>query len=72
MSRSAEAYAAALASEPSNEPSFETIGLRPAIVSALLKAFPNVQRPTNAQAEFIPAIMSGSDVLLKDETGTGK
>ncbi|KAI0687761.1 P-loop containing nucleoside triphosphate hydrolase protein [Cytidiella melzeri] len=52
--------------------SFETLGIDQTVVRALGRAFPNVQAPTAAQAQFIPAILRGKDVLLKGETGTGK
>jgi superfamily II DNA/RNA helicase len=55
-----------------SQPTFESAGIRAPIVSALRKAFPDVKYPTPAQNEFIPAILSGKDVLLKDATGTGK
>jgi superfamily II DNA/RNA helicase len=48
------------------------LGIRPAIVAAIEVAFPNIQFPTESQKKFIPAIMEGYDVLLKDDTGTGK
>ncbi|KAI5123775.1 hypothetical protein M0805_000364 [Coniferiporia weirii] len=51
---------------------FRELGIRDPIVAALGKAFPDVQRPTLSQAEFIPAILNGQDVVLHDETGTGK
>jgi len=53
-------------------PSFEALGIRTPIAAAVRAAFPNVSVPTETQSKFIPAIMSGSDVLLKDEPGTGK
>ena len=36
------------------------------------RAFPNLARPTEAQATFIPAILNGKDILLRDSTGSGK
>lgn len=42
------------------------------MVDALEETFPNVKEPTVIQSRFIRAILSGQDVLLKDETGTGK
>ena len=71
MSRHAEATVHS--SPPFISPStFESAGIRAPIASALRLAFPNVKHPTRAQTEFIPAILSGEDVLLKDATGTGK
>ncbi|KAJ3530352.1 hypothetical protein NM688_g7723 [Phlebia brevispora] len=52
--------------------SFEQLGLNRAVVMALQEAFPNVKQPTRMQAEFLPLVISGKDVLLKDRTGTGK
>ena len=76
MSRSAEANAAALAREwpaqPSERTTFSDLGLHPPILAALRAAFPNVEYPTETQERFIPAILSGKDVLLKDATGSGK
>ncbi|KAF7985290.1 hypothetical protein HWV62_6447 [Athelia sp. TMB] len=54
------------------ESTFESVGVRAPIASALREAFPNVRKPTKAQSQFIPAVLSGKDVLLKDGTGTGK
>jgi hypothetical protein len=53
-------------------PSFHALGLKEDVLKALADAFPNVQQPTKTQAEFIPAVLSGKDVLLKDQTGSGK
>ncbi|KAG6841921.1 hypothetical protein C0991_005101 [Blastosporella zonata] len=84
MSRSAETQAAALAqvslqgpgsikaATPKKTVTFEDLGLHPPITASLRTAFPNVTSPTETQAMFIPAILSGKDVLLKDETGSGK
>jgi superfamily II DNA/RNA helicase len=55
-----------------NELSFEALGIRSSLATAVRAAFPNVQRPTEMQAEFIPAVLHGKDVLLTDSTGTGK
>ncbi|KAG6879758.1 hypothetical protein C0992_012078 [Termitomyces sp. T32_za158] len=86
MSRSAETQAETLAkttitshtralpeaTDPTKATTFEQLGLHPPIVASLKAAFSNVKNPTETQAEFIPAILSGKDVLLKDETGSGK
>lgn len=53
-------------------PTFEGLGLHPPIVASLRAAFPNVVRPTEAQSKFIPAVLADKDVLLRDETGSGK
>lgn len=42
------------------------------LIQAIRKIFPHVKNPTQIQAELIPAIHQGSDVLLMDETGSGK
>ncbi|KAM6498394.1 P-loop containing nucleoside triphosphate hydrolase protein [Amanita muscaria] len=55
-----------------NSVSFEELGLHPPIVTALRRAFRNVIHPTESQAQFIPAVLSGKDVLLRDLTGSGK
>ncbi|KAF5384794.1 hypothetical protein D9615_001424 [Tricholomella constricta] len=82
MGRSAEALADSLAqaARPTKAPkpmattkaTFDDLGLHPPIIASLHAAFPNVKSPTETQAKFIPAILSGKDVLLKDETGSGK
>jgi superfamily II DNA/RNA helicase len=76
MSRSAEVHASAVAKQSLTQPSkriaFDDLGLHPPILAALRAAFPNVHYPTDAQAKFIPAILNGKDVLLKDATGSGK
>lgn len=51
---------------------FAQLGIREPIARALVDAFPDVRTPTPTQAKFIPAILAGKDVLLKDATGTGK
>lgn len=40
-------------------PTFEAAGIRAPIASALRKAFPNIKHPTDAQNNFIPAILNG-------------
>ena len=76
MSRSAEAHAVAVAAKQSTQPSkcitFDDLGLYPPIVASLRAAFPNVHYPTAAQIKFIPAVLSGKDILLRDATGSGK
>lgn len=52
--------------------SFPALGLDLPFVKALQKAFPNVQQPTDIQAQLIPEILAGKDVLLRDATGSGK
>ncbi|GJE85733.1 DEAD/DEAH box helicase [Phanerochaete sordida] len=56
----------------SEDQSFQSLGLKPHVLAGLKAAFPNVQQPTAAQAQFIPAILGHKDVLLKDVTGAGK
>ncbi|KAL1670484.1 P-loop containing nucleoside triphosphate hydrolase protein [Schizophyllum commune] len=51
---------------------FEVLGLHKPIVDATHAAFPHVTHPTEMQTRLIPAILSGKDVILKDDTGTGK
>ena len=51
---------------------FRELGVRETLVGAVHSAFPDVGHPTLSQAEFIPAILDGKDILLQDETGTGK
>ncbi|KAF8167792.1 P-loop containing nucleoside triphosphate hydrolase protein [Crassisporium funariophilum] len=86
MSRAAEDYADFLANQkheakPSHllktpslpaRPTFEGLGLAPKFVKSLRIAFPNVEHPTDTQARLIPATLGTQDVLLKDDTGSGK
>ncbi|CAE6487200.1 unnamed protein product, partial [Rhizoctonia solani] len=47
------------------DPSFD-------VIQAVRAVFPHVETPTPIQARLIPAIMRGDDVILMDETGSGK
>ena len=49
---------------------FETLGLSPALLRAL--ADNGYTTPTPIQAEAIPLVLSGQDVLGGAQTGTGK
>lgn len=51
--------------------SFEQLGISKPVCERLDENF-NITKPTNVQCQLIPFILSGSDVLLKDSTGTGK
>ncbi|EFI28664.1 hypothetical protein CC1G_13690 [Coprinopsis cinerea okayama7 len=51
---------------------FEDLGLHPPIVSSLRAAFQNVEYPTDVQSQFIPAVLDGKNVFLRDSTGSGK
>lgn len=55
-----------------NAHTFESLGVDDYVTRGLSHAFPHVQTPTPVQEQFIPAILSGKDVLLQDQTGTGK
>jgi len=46
--------------------------LRKSLVEGLLRAYPEVVAPTAAQTMFIPAILEGKDLLVKDDAGSGK
>ena len=50
--------------------SFTDLGLGDEITRALQKE--NFQHPTRVQADLIPAILSGRDILGQSKTGTGK
>ncbi|OBZ78793.1 DEAD-box ATP-dependent RNA helicase 47, mitochondrial [Grifola frondosa] len=52
--------------------SFEGLGLFRPVIAGLRNAFPSVATPTDTQKRFIPAVLSGNDVMLKDRTGSGK
>ena len=50
--------------------SFDTMGLSPAILKAL--ADKGYETPSPIQAQAIPAVLSGRDVMAAAQTGTGK
>ncbi|HEY9032399.1 MAG TPA: DEAD/DEAH box helicase [Pseudomonadales bacterium] len=50
--------------------SFQQLGLSPALLQAV--AGKGYEKPTPIQTAVIPAILKGSDVLAKAQTGTGK
>src|SRR5438309_731248 len=49
---------------------FKALGLHPALLQAIRKM--NYAEPTPAQAEAIPAILAGRDLIATAQTGTGK
>jgi superfamily II DNA/RNA helicase len=51
-------------------PTFESLGLSPEIVSALVAA--GYQNPTPVQQRAIPAALAGRDLLVSSPTGSGK
>ncbi|KIK70874.1 hypothetical protein GYMLUDRAFT_147826 [Collybiopsis luxurians FD-317 M1] len=55
-----------------SSPTFEDAGLRPALAKAVHAAFPNVNGPTEIQSTLISNVMKGKDIILQDETGSGK
>ncbi|KAF9523605.1 P-loop containing nucleoside triphosphate hydrolase protein [Crepidotus variabilis] len=59
-------------SPPSSSASFKSLGIEASIVAALRRAFPNVKRPTEVQDKLIKELIGGRDILLKDDTGSGK
>ena len=52
--------------------SFEELGVDHYVLKSVRRAFPHVETPTFLQSNFIPAVLEGRDVLIKDNTGTGK
>jgi len=50
--------------------SFETLNLDPAILQALAEA--GYTEPTPVQAEAIPAVLQGRDLMVSSQTGSGK
>ena len=51
---------------------WKRLGVPASVSAALRTVFPHIAKPTKTQAQLIPAILPGKDVLLKDHTGTGK
>ena len=50
--------------------SFDTLGLNPSLLSAVLKA--GFNEPTPVQAAAIPKALAGSDLMVSAQTGSGK
>lgn len=50
---------------------FASLELHPRLVHVLTTGF-GFERPTTVQVQSIPAVLSGKDVLVKSETGSGK
>jgi ATP-dependent RNA helicase DeaD len=67
--RKIEAVKAVKVVEPENSP-FEDMGLAPSIVTAVKQAGYTV--PTPIQAETIPTVLAGQDLIGQAETGSGK
>lgn len=62
-----------LSSLEGGQGSFEAAGIQPIVAASLRVAFPNVQKPTAMQRKLIRAMTNNrDDVLLQDDTGTGK
>ena len=55
----------------SNQIRFSEIGIKGMLSSALEKQF-QIIHPTLSQKAFIPAILSGADLFIRDITGSGK
>lgn len=61
---------AAPAAEASGEPLFADLSLRKEVLESVLKS--GYEKPTAIQAEIIPHMLEGRDVLAQSQTGTGK
>jgi superfamily II DNA/RNA helicase len=55
----------------SNATKFADIGIKGKLLSALEKQY-HIVHPTISQKAFIPAILSGGDLFIRDLTGSGK
>jgi len=49
---------------------FQSLGIQSSIVNQQVNSFPHIASPTASQKEFVPALLAGKDVFIKDETGT--
>ena len=56
--------------EVSGEPLFADLSLRQEVLESVLKS--GYEKPTAIQAEIIPYMLEGRDVLAQSQTGTGK
>jgi ATP-dependent RNA helicase DeaD len=56
--------------DPAGPPTFETLGLGPALLETL--AALGYEEPTPVQVEAIPPLLAGRDLLAEAPTGTGK
>ncbi|KAG7099122.1 hypothetical protein E1B28_000995 [Marasmius oreades] len=73
MSRMVEALAEKESVQRAHvQPTFEALGLHSHLVKAIRAAFPKVEFPTATQIQLIPAIHNKKDIILQDETGSGK
>lgn len=57
--------------QKTNATKFSDIGIRGNLLSSLEKQF-KIVHPTLSQKAFIPAILSGADLFIRDITGSGK
>ncbi|VVT53437.1 uncharacterized protein SAPINGB_P003573 [Magnusiomyces paraingens] len=58
--------------DPKEAKTFEDLQIRPAIVDALKRAFPEVSRPTTVQRNMLALLNSDMSLLVKSPAGTGK
>ena len=49
--------------------SFEALGLQPSLLQAIVKS--DYTEPTPIQAQAIPLLLQGKDILGQAQTGTG-
>jgi len=66
----AEGSAAAQPQPRTNPPSFDDLGLRPEILRAVAES--GYTTPTPIQAQAIPEVLAGHDIMGGAQTGTGK